>query len=83
MRAQAGDINTKGAYNGTSMDPERRERQDVADYLSHMREVEAEFDQWRTDENEDAMWAQRIEYEAAEDLAREAQDARNDRIWRT
>jgi len=31
----------------------------------------------------DAMWAQRIEYEAAEDLAREAQDARNDRIWRT
>ena len=55
MRAQAGDINTKGAYNGTSMDPDRRERPDVADYLSHMREVEAEFDQWRTDENEDAM----------------------------
>ena len=55
MRAQAGDINTKGAYNGTSMDPERRERQDVADYLSHMREVEAEFDQWRTDENDNEM----------------------------
>ena len=44
MRAQAGDINTKGAYNGTSMDPERRERQDVADYLSHMREVQNELE---------------------------------------
>lgn len=44
MNASAGDINVRGAYNGTSMDPERRERRDVSEYLSHMREVEAEFD---------------------------------------
>lgn len=52
---QATDIRADGAYNGTSMSPEQRERSAVQSYLEHMQRVRAEFDAWRTETNAAAL----------------------------
>lgn len=45
----------RGAFNGTSWTPEKREQQRIDEYLNHMAAVKEEFDQWRTPENSDEM----------------------------
>lgn len=60
IQASPSDIRARGAFDGTSMVPERREAQRVSEYMSHMAQVAALFSQWETDENRDQM---------AEDLA--------------
>ena len=51
--AQPGDIRAKGAFDGTSFSPERREQQYINSYLAQMAEVEKEFGQWATVDNVD------------------------------
>jgi len=65
INVTAADIQARGAFNGTSMSPQDRESQYVRSYLTHMREVAAEFEQWTTDENEDAIDEALDRYQAA------------------
>lgn len=61
---QASDINAKGAFNGTSWVPERREEQAVTDYIQHMQAVREMFEPWRTPENNVALDADLEDYRA-------------------
>lgn len=45
----------RGAFNGTSFMPEKREAQYIASYIEAMEEVRQKFEQWRTDDNAQAM----------------------------
>jgi len=65
--ATAADIpGVKGAFNGTSWTPEKREESAIKSYLDHMVAVKIEFDQWRTPENgtqmDEALEAYRVKY---------------------
>lgn len=51
--ARPGDIRAKGAFDGTSFSPERREQQYINSYLAQMAEVEKEFGAWATADNVD------------------------------
>jgi hypothetical protein len=55
MNISATQIHARGAYNGTSWNPERREASEIADYIRHMDAAESEFAAWRTAENATAM----------------------------
>ena len=51
--ARPGDIRAKGAFDGTSFSPERREQQYINSYLEQMEGVAKEFGQWATADNVD------------------------------
>lgn len=44
-------IRAKGAFNGTSFSPEKREASAIQGYIDHMAAVAAEFEKWATDDN--------------------------------
>lgn len=61
------DVDAKLAYrshSGTSMVPEQRGEQAVQRYLDHMQAIAAEFEQWATDDNREAMTADLEQYRA-------------------
>ena len=57
-------INAKGAFNGTSFSPEKREASAVQGYINHMAAVAAEFEKWATDDNAAQMNADLERYRA-------------------